>query len=71
MGIFRLQSEKAEANKEAVKHLVAELYVERMEFEYKPAAVVDAGTTATTPAPPASPAREVVPAARMTLKRPG
>ncbi len=68
MGIFRLQPERAEANADTLKRLVAELYVERMDFEYKAAALAGADTTETTPA---TLVREAVPATGMTLKRPG
>ncbi len=72
MGIFSLKPEKGEANSEAIRRLVAELYVEKMEFEMK-GNVVGSSTTDTTPtatATSATPAREAVPAARMVLKRP-
>ncbi len=68
MGIFSLRPEKAEANNEAIRHLVAELYVERMEFEYKPAAIAGADTTETTPAEPAPTTRPLAP---KTVRRAG
>jgi phage tail-like protein len=34
LGIFRLAADKAEANTDAIKHVTAELYCERMEFQY-------------------------------------
>ncbi len=68
MGIFRLKPEKTEASSEASKHLVAELYVEKMDFEYKPAAVVGADATGTTPAEPAPTPQ---PSASKTLRRAG
>ncbi len=67
MGIFSLKSEKGEANNEAIRHLVAELYVEKMDFEYKPAAV-GADTTETTPAEPAPTTRPLAP---KTVRRAG
>ena len=49
MGIFRLQPDKAEANADQIKRMTAELYVERMEFEYGQ----DQGGTSPAPAKPA------------------
>jgi hypothetical protein len=68
MGIFSLKSEKAEANNEAIRHLVAELYVEKMEFECKLAASAGADTTETTPAEPPPTTRPLAP---KTVRRTG
>jgi hypothetical protein len=50
MGIIRVQPDVAEANADAIRRMVAELYVERMEFEYLNKAV-GAEEPGTTPAP--------------------
>lgn len=39
LGIFSLKQEKAESNSDAIKRMVAELYCERMEFNYKVGAI--------------------------------
>lgn len=45
LGIFKLENDKAEANADQVRRMTAELYCERMEFEYLNKAIGSAGTS--------------------------
>lgn len=67
MGIFRLRSDQGEANADAIKRVVAELYVEKMDFECK-AGAVGADTTVT---PPVESVQTPTPAVPRTLRRAG
>jgi len=51
MGIFRIQSEKGEANADQIRRLEVEMYVERMEFQYGK----DSAGTSPAPAAPSAP----------------
>jgi phage tail-like protein len=49
LGIYRLEPNKAEANADTIKRVTAELYCERMEFEYLNTLVTDSGAANVAP----------------------
>ncbi len=78
MGIFRVDTDRAEGNADQMKRVQVELYVERMEFLPGGKAVSSGaagtsagGTTSPPPKTPPVPARPLPPSAPKGLKRPG